>query len=94
MKDESMEVVAVEISEVAKKNLKRLIKNNIKNKVQITDNFDFQKYQDDKKTLVIMDCEGSEMDYLKKFSKHTGWKTKVSFKDSVIKLLNECRRDI
>ncbi|MDC0898598.1 glycosyltransferase, partial [Candidatus Pelagibacter sp.] len=65
MKDESMEVVAVEISEVAKKNLKRLIKNNIKNKVQITDNFDFQKYQDDKKTLVIMDCEGSEMDYLK-----------------------------
>jgi hypothetical protein len=69
MKDESIEVVAVEISEVAKKNLKRLIKNNIKNKVQITDNFDFQKYQDDKKTLVIMDCEGSEMDYLKKFSK-------------------------
>jgi GDP-4-dehydro-6-deoxy-D-mannose reductase len=30
----------------------------------------------------------------KKFKKHTGWKTKVSFKNSVIKLLNECRRDI
>ena len=30
----------------------------------------------------------------KKFKKHTRWKTKVSFKDSVIKLLNECRKDI
>ena len=30
----------------------------------------------------------------KKFKKHTKWKTKVSFKESVVKLLNECRRDI
>lgn len=30
----------------------------------------------------------------KKFKKHTKWKTKVSFKDSVVKLLNECRRDV
>ena len=30
----------------------------------------------------------------KKFKKHTNWRTKVSFKDSVVKLLNECRREI
>ena len=29
-----------------------------------------------------------------KFKKHTKWKTKVSFKKSVIKLLTECRKDI
>ena len=34
--------------------------------------------------LQIADC--------KKFKKHTGWKPKISFKDSVKKLLNHCRQ--
>tara|TARA_B100000989_G_C19523644_1_gene465609 strand:+ start:2045 stop:3013 length:969 start_codon:yes stop_codon:yes gene_type:complete len=29
-----------------------------------------------------------------KFKRHTGWKTKVSFKDSVKKLLDECRKEV
>ena len=29
-----------------------------------------------------------------KFKYHTGWKPKVSFKDSVKKLLNECRSSV
>ena len=29
-----------------------------------------------------------------KFKRHTGWKTKVKFKDSVKKLLNECREEV
>jgi nucleoside-diphosphate-sugar epimerase len=29
-----------------------------------------------------------------KFKKHTGWKTKVSFRNSVKKLLEECRKQI
>jgi nucleoside-diphosphate-sugar epimerase len=30
---------------------------------------------------------------VKKFKKHTGWKPKVSFRDSVQKLLNYCREN-
>jgi nucleoside-diphosphate-sugar epimerase len=29
-----------------------------------------------------------------KFKRHTGWKAKINFKDSVKKLLNECRQSI
>jgi nucleoside-diphosphate-sugar epimerase len=36
--------------------------------------------------LQIADCQ--------KFKKHTGWKPNVPFKDSVKKLLNECRKEI
>ena len=36
--------------------------------------------------LQIANCE--------KFKKHTGWKPNVSFKDSVKKLLNECRKEL
>ena len=68
-KDRKQEIIAVEISDIAKKNLKKLIENNIKNKVEIVDNFSFEKYEDNKKTLVIMDCEGAELEYLLKIKK-------------------------
>lgn len=66
MNDDSVEIVAIEISEVAISNLKKLIANNsLKNKFEITSKFNCKKYIDDKKTLVIMDCEGAELEYLK-----------------------------
>ena len=36
--------------------------------------------------LQIADC--------KKFKKDTGWKPKISFNESVIKLLDHCRQDL
>lgn len=64
-----VEVVAIEVSKVATDNLRKLAKNNIQNKVIITDKFESKKYYDNKDTIVIMDCEGAELDYLKKIDK-------------------------
>ena len=45
----------------------------------------------DKKLLRLQDIDLQIAD-CKKFKKHTGWKPKISFKDSVKKLLNHCRQ--
>lgn len=66
IKDPSIEIIAVEISDIARKNLKKLVENNIENDVEIVDSINFHNYEDDKKTLVIMDCEGAELEYLSK----------------------------
>lgn len=68
-KDQEIEVVAIEISKIAIKNLRKLVKNNIKNQVTINDKFESKKYYDNKETIVIMDCEGAELDYLRKIDK-------------------------
>lgn len=47
----------------------------------------------DKKLLRPKDV-GLQIANSAKFKKHTGWKAKVSFKNSITKLLNECRREI
>ena len=47
----------------------------------------------DKKLLRPQDV-GLQIANSAKFKKHTGWKAKVSFKNSVKKLLNECRKEI
>ena len=69
MKNYNLEIVAVETSKIAIENLKRLASNNINNTIKVFSSFDFNLFKDNKKTLVIMDCEGAELDYLKKISK-------------------------
>ncbi len=70
MKDVNVEIIAIEISQIAVKNLKKLIVNNrINNKFEITDKLNTAKYIDNKKTLVIIDCEGAELEYLKLMEK-------------------------
>jgi hypothetical protein len=69
MKDSNVEIIAIDTSKIAKINLIRLAKNNISNHVTICSNFDFKLLKDKKKTLVILDCEGAELNYLKKIKK-------------------------
>ena len=51
------------------------------------------KYSIDKKLLRPQDVT-LQIPNVKKFKKDTGWKPKVTFQDSVKKLLNECRKKI